>query len=233
MLHLNGCSAGAAALRLAKDLAENARGARVLVTCVELTLVSFRGPDRPHTVHCQATFGDGAGAAIVGADAVERPIFEMVFATQALIPRTEHVITMRLTEPGLDGNSDVRQLAPLAADNIEKCLADALRPIGLENGGGAVEWNDFFWVVHPGSSLILDNIERVLGLKEGKLASSRRVLREYGNMLGSTLIFVLEEERRRMVEEGDGAEWGVMMGFGPGFTIETMVLHNPYGRKKN
>ncbi|KAM0830486.1 hypothetical protein ACQ4PT_066185 [Festuca glaucescens] len=43
MLHLNGCSgcsAGSASLRLAKDLAENNRGARVLVTCVELTIVS-------------------------------------------------------------------------------------------------------------------------------------------------------------------------------------------------
>ncbi|XP_040382189.1 bisdemethoxycurcumin synthase-like [Oryza brachyantha] len=232
MIHLNGCSAGAAALRLAKDLAENSRGARVLVACVELTVLSFREPDRAHTVTCQALFGDGAGAVIVGADAVrpvEHPMFEIVSVGQTLIPGTEHVITMQLTEHGLDGDIAAKELVPLAADNVEQCLHDALGPLCLDGG----EWNDLFWVVHPGSPLILDHIERALGLKQGKLAASRKVLREYGNMLGSTLIFVLDEQRRRMEEEGDGAEWGVMMGFGPGFTIETMVLHAPERRNKN
>ncbi|BAF21744.1 bisdemethoxycurcumin synthase-like [Oryza sativa Japonica Group] len=233
MIHLNGCSAGAAALRLAKDLAENSRGARVLVACVELTVLTFRGPYSPHTVTCQALFGDGAGAVIVGADAarpVEHPLFEMVSASQTLIPGTEHVITMQLTEHGLDGDIDTKELVPLAANNVKQCLSDALTPLGLDGG----EWNDLFWAVHPGSPLILDHIESALQLKQGKLAASRKVLRENGNMLGSTLIFVLEEQRRRMEEEGDGAEWGVMLGFGPGFTIETMVLHAPDdSRKKN
>jgi bisdemethoxycurcumin synthase len=50
MLYLNGCSAGAAALRLARDLAENNRGARVLVACAEITVLlsayqrGYRGP---------------------------------------------------------------------------------------------------------------------------------------------------------------------------------------------
>uniref|UniRef100_A0ACD6AK34 Uncharacterized protein n=2 Tax=Avena sativa TaxID=4498 RepID=A0ACD6AK34_AVESA len=80
MLHLNGCSAGAASLRLAKDMAENNRGARVLVVCVELTVVAFRGPQEAHTLIGQAGFGDGAGAVIVGAAAPddERPLFEIV-----------------------------------------------------------------------------------------------------------------------------------------------------------
>ncbi|KAF0905299.1 hypothetical protein E2562_003897 [Oryza meyeriana var. granulata] len=232
MIHLNGCSAGAAALRLAKDLAENNRDARVLVACVELTVLTFRGPDCPHTVTCQALFGDGAGAVIVGADAVhsvEHPMFEMVSVSQTLIPGTEHVITMQFTEHGLDGNIASKELVPLAAAKVEQCLSDVLAPLGLDG----VEWNDLFWAVHPGSPLILDHIEKALRLKQGKLAASRRVLREYGNMLGSTLIFVLDEQRRRMDEEGDGTEWGVMMGFGPGFTIETMVLHAPECPKKN
>jgi predicted naringenin-chalcone synthase len=73
----------------------------------------------------------------------------------------------------------------------------------------------------------LDHIDSALGLEPGKLAASRTVLREYGNMMSATVIFVLNELRRRMDEEGEeaAAEWGVMVGFGPGFTIETMVLH--------
>ncbi|CAN6202913.1 unnamed protein product [Urochloa humidicola] len=106
-------------------------------------------------------------------------------------------------------------------------LLDAFRP-PLAIGGGAErkwEWNDLFWAVHPGSRGILDHIDAALRLDPGKLAASRVVVTDYGNMLSATVIFVLEELRRRMDEEGDEAEWGMMVGFGPGFTVETMVLH--------
>jgi len=41
------------------------------------------------------------------------------------------------------------------------------------------------------------------------------------------VIFVLDELRRRMEngEEEGTPEWGVMVAFGPGLTVETMVLH--------
>uniref|UniRef100_A0A453AE01 Chalcone/stilbene synthase C-terminal domain-containing protein n=1 Tax=Aegilops tauschii subsp. strangulata TaxID=200361 RepID=A0A453AE01_AEGTS len=77
----------------------------------------------------------------------------------------------------------------------------------------------------PATDGIIDHIDGALRLDPGKLAASRTVLRDYGNMLGATLIFVLDEQRMRMEEDGERGEWGVMMGFGPGFTVETMVLH--------
>lgn len=229
MLHLNGCSAGSASLRLAKDMAENNRGARVLVVCVELTVVSFRGPEEacPHMLIPQAFFGDGAGAVIIGADHAahddESPLFEIVSASQTVVPGTDAVLTMQLTESGLNGDVITRDLVPLAAKYIEGCLTDAL----LQPLGGCPNWNDLFWVVHPGVLGLLDRIDGALGLEPGKLAASRTVVRDYGNMLGATVIFVLDEQRRRMEEDDaeTGCEWGVMMGFGPGFTIETMVLH--------
>ena len=52
------------------------------------------------------------------------------------------------------------------------------------------------------------------------------MVRDNGKMLFATVTFVLEELRRRMDEEGDeAAEWGMLVGFGLGFTVETMVLH--------
>ncbi|KAM0826870.1 hypothetical protein ACQ4PT_068567 [Festuca glaucescens] len=225
-LQLNGCSAGSAALRLAKDLAENNRGARVLVACVELTIVAFRGPDQdnyPQTLIFQASFGDGAGAVIVGADAVypsERPLFEMVSASQTVVPGTDGVLSMELNEGGLDGQLFRRQLVPTAAQNIERCMLAELERLGL-----GVEWNDLFWAMHPGIRAIVDHVDVALRLEPGKLAASRTVLRDYGNMLSATVIFVLDEQRRRMEEDGEEGVWGMMVGFGPGFTIETMVLH--------
>jgi predicted naringenin-chalcone synthase len=55
------------------------------------------------------------------------------------------------------------------------------------------------------------------------------VLSEYGNMSGATVIFVLDEIRRRRQDdfdkEGKDCAWGIMSGLGPGLTTETVVLH--------
>ncbi|CAL5094573.1 unnamed protein product [Urochloa decumbens] len=226
MLYLNGCFAGAAALRVAKDLAENNRGARVLVVCAELTVLLFTRPVEGDfmTLMNQALFGDGAGAAVVGADpvpaAAERPLFELVSTAQAIVPGTEDAISMRVTKGCYVGHIAAREVPALIGASVERCLRDALEPLGM-----GAQWNDLFWNVHPGSAAILDQVDAVLRLRPDKLAASRRVLSEYGNMFGVTVIFVLDELRRRMEEGEETPEWGVMLAFGPGLTVETMVLH--------
>ncbi|CAM0885448.1 unnamed protein product [Alopecurus aequalis] len=223
MLYLGGCASGSAALRLAKDIAENNRGARILVACAELTLVVFRGPEeaRLDTIIVQALFGDGAGAAIVGADTdghgVERPVFQMVAASQSLIPGSGHAAVGRLGEDGLLFNASV-EMPVLVRETIGRTMADALGPIDM---------NDLFWAVHPGGRAILDSVEEGLQLDPEKLAASRHVLSEYGNMSGPTVIFVLDEIRRRRCHEKQtlGSHGlGVLLGLGPGMTVETMLL---------
>ncbi|XP_051200278.1 bisdemethoxycurcumin synthase [Lolium perenne] len=222
MIYFNGCSSGSAALRAAKDIAENNRGARVLVVCAELALIHFRAPDEAHidTIILQALFGDGAGAVIVGAEpdsSDERPVFEMVAASQTVIPESNHAAVGRLTEHGLVFNPSF-EMPALILENIEQTMADALGPLGLSGN-----WNDLFWAVHPGGKAILDSVEAGLRLEPTKLAASRHVLSEYGNMSGATVIFVLDEIRRQQSLGDHGM--GVLLGLGPGVTVETMVLH--------
>ncbi|CAO2144319.1 unnamed protein product [Urochloa humidicola] len=239
LLYFHGCYGGCSALRVAKDLAENNRGARVLVAASEASTVLSFGPPtetRPDALVAAALFGDGAGAIIVGAvdcdgnDPVERPIFYMTFAAQATLRGTEHAFSMHLRNSGYDIGLSAE--APmLVRDNIEGCLADLVAPLGLFSSGGG-GWNGLFWAVHPGGRAILDSCEAALGLQPDKLAASRHVLSEYGNMLGATVIFVLDELRRRRGHGGDAVcEWGVMLGLGPGLTVETMVLKAPAGRQ--
>ncbi|KAK1396584.1 Chalcone synthase [Heracleum sosnowskyi] len=61
MIYLQGCFAGGTVLRLAKDLADNNMGARVLVVCAEITTITFRGPHLDSLLP-QALFGDGASS---------------------------------------------------------------------------------------------------------------------------------------------------------------------------
>ncbi len=230
ILSLHGCSGGGRALQLAKEIAENNRGARVLVACSELTLICFSTPDESKIIG-HGLFGDGAGAVIVGADPSadgERPLFEMVAASQTMIPGTEHALGMQATSSGIDFHLSI-QVPTLIKDNIHQCLLDAFRSIGNTDPN----WNDLFWAVHPGGRAILDNIEDKLQLQPWKLEASRQVLSEYGNMSGATIAFVLDELRRRREKEQDmqqQPEWGVLLAFGPGITIESIVLRNPLSR---
>nr|AWX67437.1 chalcone synthase 3 [Salvia miltiorrhiza] len=229
MMCQHGCYGGAAALRLAKEMAENNAAARVLVVCCEITAICFRGPSEAHVGDLvgQALFADGAAAVIVGADpppAAERPLFQIMSAAQATIPGSDDRIRGRMREAGLLIDL-VRDLPDLVSDNIGASLERAFGPWGIS------EWNSIFWVLHPGGPAILDQVEAKVGLKPEKLRRSRRVLSEYGNMWSPSVLFVLDEMRKFSAEEGrsttgEGLEWGVLFGFGPGLTVETVVLRS-------
>nr|ALS20362.1 stilbene synthase [Morus alba var. atropurpurea]AOK93458.1 chalcone synthase 4 [Morus alba var. atropurpurea] len=229
MLYQQGCFAGGAVLRLAKDLAENNKGARVLVVCSEITAVTFRGPSELHldSMVGQALFGDGAAAVIVGAEpdlSIERPIFQLVSAAQTILPDSEGAIDGHLREIGLTFHL-LKDVPLLISKNIEKSLEEAFTPIGIS------DWNSIFWIAHPGGPAILDQVEAKVGLHKEKLRATREMLREYGNMSSASVLFILDEMRKKSAEEGksttgEGLDWGVLFGFGPGLTVETVVLHS-------
>ncbi|KAH6771759.1 Chalcone and stilbene synthase family protein [Perilla frutescens var. hirtella] len=229
MMYQQGCFAGGTVLRMAKDLAENNAGARVLVVCSEITAATFRGPSETHLDNLvgQALFGDGACAVIIGSDpiiGVEQPLFQIVSAAQTILPNSEGAIDGHVREAGLIIHL-MKDIPVLISKNIEKSLKEAFGPLGIS------DWNSIFWIAHPGGPAILDQVESKLGLKAEKLRSTRHVLGEYGNMASACVLFVLDEMRKTSAEEGlsstgEGLDWGVLFGFGPGLTVETVVLHS-------
>lgn len=230
MMYQQGCFAGGTVLRLAKDLAENNKGARVLVVCSEITsVIGFRGPSDTHldSLVGKALFGDGAAAVIVGSDPipeVERPLFELVSAAQTILPDSHGAIGGHLREVGLTVHL-LEHVPGLISKNIGKALEEAFQPLGIS------DWNSIFWIAHPGGPAILDQVEEKLALKPEKLRSTRHVLGEYGNMSSASVLFILDEVRKSSTNDGlsttgEGLEWGVLFGFGPGLTVETVVLHS-------
>ncbi|KAM3322653.1 chalcone synthase J [Capsicum chacoense] len=230
MIYQQGCTGGATVLRLAKDLAENNKGARVLAVCSEISLFCFHAPSETETdvLIGQALFSDGASAMIVGSDPVltmERPLFQIVSATQTLLPDSGHAIIGSLTEAGLIAKIH-KDTPMLISKNIERILVEAFQPLGIS------DWNSIFWVSHAGGRAILDQIELELGLKPEKLRATRNVMSDYGNMGSVSVLFVLDEMRKVSIKAelgttGEGLVcWGVLLGFGPGLTIEAVVLRS-------
>ncbi|XP_020207460.1 chalcone synthase [Cajanus cajan] len=229
MFYQQGCFAGGTALRLAKDLAENNIGARVLVVCSEITVSIFRGPSETQLdmIVALSLFGDGASSVIVGSDpdiTIERPLYHLVSAAQTILPNSEGAVEGHLREHGLTVNLH-GNLPHWIRDNIEKTLEEAFHPLGIR------DWNSLFWVTHPGGAAIFKLVEERLGLKADKLRAAKKVLSEYGNMSSVCVLFILDEMRRWSIKEGksttgEGLKWGVLHGFGPGLTVETVVLHS-------
>ncbi|CAL4993684.1 unnamed protein product [Urochloa decumbens] len=207
MLYQTGCHGGCTALSLSKDLAENNPGARVLVVCSEVCTLSLRGPSALHIGDLvgQAILGDAAGAVVVGScpAADEHPVFELVLTRQETVPGTEDALVSKLREEGI--LYSLHRDIPL---HVSGAMERLVKPMQQET----------------------KVIESELGLREEKLAASRAVMRQYGNTRCSSVIMVMEEMRRRSEEHGlstagEGLEWGILAGYGPGITVEAILLH--------
>lgn len=232
MLYFMGCSGGVAALRVAKDIAENNPGSRVLLATSETTIIGYKPPSahRPYDLVGVALFGDGAGAMIVGSDPfsdTEKPLFELHTAIQNFLPDTEKTIDGRLTEEGISFKL-ARELPQIIEDHIEGFCDKLMDTVGLSNK----DYNKMFWAVHPGGPAILNRIEKRLDLLPDKLNASRRALMDYGNASSNTIVYVLEymmEESLKMKktqsEQGED-DWGLILAFGPGITFEGILARN-------
>ncbi|KAA0850140.1 type III polyketide synthase, partial [Enterobacter hormaechei] len=111
----------------------------------------------------------------------------------------------------------------LISKNIEKSLVEAFQQFGIS------DWNQLFWIAHPGGPAILDQVEAKLNLDPKKLRATRQVLSDYGNMSSACVHFILDEMRKSSHQNGcsttgEGLDVGVLFGFGPGLTVETVVL---------
>jgi alkylresorcinol/alkylpyrone synthase len=207
-----GCYAALTGLLRATDAVRSRPGTRALVLSLELCTLHFREDLDLDNLISIALFADGVAAALVGAGpGGPRLLDHYTYSDYQTLDHmawhlTDHGFKMRLSPEVPD------VLRALAGPILEQLL----RPSGLQR-------QDIrFWGIHPGGSRILDYLEASLGLSPEDLRFSRQVLREYGNMSSATVLFVLEEIRRRGdPQPGDHA---VLMTFGPGLTVEARLL---------
>ncbi|CAK9146212.1 unnamed protein product [Ilex paraguariensis] len=222
MLYFLGCYGGVTGLRVAKDIAENNPGSRVLLTTSETTILGFRPPNkaRPYDLVGAALFGDGAAAVIIGSDPItkkECPFMELNYAVQQFLPGTHNVIDGRLSEEGIYFKLG-RDLPQKIEDNIEEFCKKLMAKAGLK------EFNDLFWAVHPGGPAILNRLENTLNLRTDKLECSRRALMDFGNVSSNTIFYVMEYMREELKRGGE--EWGLALAFGPGITFEGILIRS-------
>ncbi len=203
-----GCSAALAAMRLVHQTAALRR--RALIVACELSSLHYQYTDRLDQMTANMLFADGAAAMILSS---EPSGLEVVGCRCVSLPEAAGQMAWFGGDHGLR-----MELAQELPDTIAAHLRPAVE--GLLADCGMTIADVDHWLSHPGGPQILDSVEKCLDLPDGALAISRSVLRSYGNMSSPTIVFIL----KALLASGARGRI-VAMAFGPGLTIELVLLH--------
>jgi predicted naringenin-chalcone synthase len=187
-----GCYAAFPALRAADHFCRADPDAVVLVVCAELCSIHVRTSNDPDAIMGSALFADGAAAAIVTArgPAGPEPFLELDHFETVLTPVGEDAMAWNIGDEGFE-----MVLGTYVPHIIDDHITGALEPLfARDTSLAGTAFADIpHWGIHPGGRAILDRVQSRLGLDEAQLAPARRILRDYGNMSSSTVLFVLRE----------------------------------------
>lgn len=205
-----GCYAAFPAMKLADSICRADPEAKVLLVNVELCSVHLQQKEDVDVIVANALFSDGVSAALVSADPEDSQGARIAFHTFAsrTAPESEEDMAWSIGQNGFDMKLSV-YVPRIIERNIADLIDAAMASSGLSRGDVDI------WAVHPGGRAILDKTAAILGLDQSAFAPSYEVLREYGNMSSSTIMFVL----KRILED---SRWGNIFAtaFGPGLTLE-------------
>ena len=101
-------------------------------------------------------------------------------------------------------------------EHVPPAVASFLREQGLERSD--IET----WVCHPGGPKVLAALEEGLHLPPDALRASREVLADVGNLSSASVLYLLDEHRRRRLPAP--GSYGLLLAMGPAFCAELVLL---------
>jgi alkylresorcinol/alkylpyrone synthase len=209
-----GCAGGAAGIALCNSLASASSASAILLVAVELNSLTFQ-PDDLTKSNLVATslFGDGAAAVLFSGDS-DGPI-NVLKSVSLLRRHTDHLMGWDFVDTGFRV-----VFSRSVPDVIMDMMPEAVREV-IDGRGITTDDIDAF-IFHPGGKRILEAYQEALGRRLEDFLSSYGVLNRYGNMSSATVLFVLEDQLRK-VSHRSGA-YGLLAAFGPGFSAETTLV---------
>lgn len=210
-----GCYGAFPAVRRAWESVQTQPSGLALVLALELCSLHLQFDDSVETAVSTSLFADGAGMMLLGHgdSTVMGP--RIIDAETYCDYQTLDHMTFTLTDEGFRMYLSSYVPDVLAANVVEFAAR-------LLDRNGLARSDVRFWAIHPGSKKIVEYLQEQLELSDEQVRFSLETLHDYGNMSSATILFVLE----RMMQAGDPqpGDYGVMMAFGPGLTMESMLV---------
>jgi predicted naringenin-chalcone synthase len=188
---------------------------RAMVLSMELCSLHLQIDDSADSVVSTSLFADGAGMVVLGSPDSPGSYPTLIDAETYCDYQTLDHMTFDVTDNGFR-----MTLSSYVPDVLKANVGGFAERLLSRNGLDVADVKH--WAIHPGSQRIVEYIQAELGLADAQVRPSLDTLREYGNMSSATVLFVLERIiRDNAPKPGD---YGVMMAFGPGLTMESILL---------
>jgi predicted naringenin-chalcone synthase len=211
-INFMGCFGAFKGLEVANAFAKMNSQNRVLVVCTELCSLHIQADDSHDSLLANSIFADGAAAIIVGANPTknESPLWEIVKHHSIGLEDSTELMRWEASDHGY-----VMKLSNFVPVALSRHLGSFTKELL-----GNITIAECDWPVHPGGKAILSTIEKKLGLNPSQTKASWNTLENYGNMSSATFPFVLEN----LLTQPQRQPWAVGLGFGPGLSIEGVLL---------
>ncbi len=210
-----GCAAGAMALGRASDYLQSHPDGNALIISVELPSLTFQRKDISQAnLISSILFGDGAAAVIISRN-------ESAAGPRILASET-YTFPDSLGAMGFDLKDSGFHI--LLAKDVPEMIGAKIEGLvdGFLSRHGQTRDAIRGWILHPGGSRLLSNVEKELGLSKCDTQPSWDILGTVGNLSSATILFILQEWlEKRPLKKNDIA---LAAAFGPGFSAEFLLL---------
>lgn len=208
-----GCAGGTSALIYANHFLKAYPEKHVAVISVEIPSITFQHNDFSlDNIVGSAIFADGAACTILGPGKNTAP--EIIDTRMHNLPETTDILGFNLTNSGF--KIVLKEDLP---DKIIENFTNIIYPIIHRNNLSIEQINSF--IFHPGGKKITTLVENFLADFGKNLEDSKEIMKLYGNMSSATVFFILEKVMQKSNKKDD---YGLMLGFGPGFVAQSLLL---------
>lgn len=212
-INFMGCFGAFKGLSVAQAFAKENPKHRILLVCTELCSLHLQAEQTLDNILANSLFSDGAAAVIVGADpkSHEIPLWTIHNKGSMALDHTQDKMKWEVGNHGF--NMKLSHTVPVF-------LGKHIAPFVNSLVSSDFCYENCDWAIHPGGKSIIQAIEKALKLQEGLTQASWDTLANYGNMSSATFLFVLH----RLLEQKSSKKWTIGIGFGPGLSVEGILL---------
>jgi len=214
-INFMGCYGAFNGFKLADTICKADPKAKVLMVSVELCTLHFQKKIDEDFLLSNALFADGAAAILIESYEKEKSL-EMLSFFCDLYFEGKQDMAWKVADFGFE--MTLTSYIPKLIKKGIKSLIDRL----LDHAGMTNQDIDLY-AMHPGGKAILEAIETALEITKEDNKYSYEVLRDYGNMSSCTVLFILNEILKNTTESDQNRNI-LSCAFGPGLTLESMVL---------
>lgn len=210
-IHFMGCYAAFTALKMADRICDSDANANVLLVSVELCTLHFQKDYTEDNLLSNAIFGDGAAAALVS----KSPTGIRIKDYQSnLFQEGENDMAWGIGDFGFEMKLSkyIPDLLGKGIHSLKNALEERFRISEIKH-----------FAIHPGGIQILNKVEQAFGIHPEQNRHAHGILKQYGNMSSATILFVL----MAVMKDPELKGTILAMGFGPGLTLETLLLDKP------